>query len=354
MPQLSIIIPTLNEAEHLPDLLADLAAQHDLEAEILIADGGSTDGTLEIADSRGAQSHDTTVIKSAPGRGRQMNAAAAQAKADYLLFLHADCRLPKPRLLANALQHLRREDAGAYRSAGHFPLHFERNSKQHELAFRYMEGKTLLNRRHCQNGDQGLLLHRAFFGHLGGFDESLPFFEDFRIAERIHEKGRWITLPGHLTTSARRFEREGVRARYLLMAFIVIAQKADIPEFMEQAPDAYACQDATGHLLLTPYFRTFAGIARQRGLRGAWRALLNIGRLSRHHWWQCFYFLDTLFSLRSQPFLRFYDRAIYPLSANRAGDAITAVLAWVVGMWLLRAYFRLREHDALRKLKHRH
>lgn len=339
---LSIVIPTLNEAGTLPALLGDLLKQQNIECEIFIADGGSTDETLAIAAEQ-----NLTVIGSAVGRGRQMNATVDRASGECLLFLHADSRLVEPDLLSKALAHLRTEDRGKHRTAGHFPLRFDRQGYRHETAFRYMETKSGFNRRHCQNGDQGLLLHRDFFMTLGGFDETLPFFEDFRIAERIHETGQWITLPGTLTTSARRFETEGLRARFLLMGLIVTAEQSDIPEFVQQAPEIYEAQDATGHLLLTPYFRTFANIVRHRGLRGTWQGLRNIGRLSRLHWWQCFFFFDNLFNWQSRPVLRFYDRFVYPVTANPIGDLFSACLAWVVGMWVLRPYFRLREHRAL-------
>ncbi len=346
MPDLSIIIPTLNEAKNLPALLDDLSGQQDIHLEILIADGGSDDGTVQIAESRGL-----TVIASDSGRGRQMNRAAGRAHADYLLFLHADSHIQDRRMLHEALKHLRIEDGDQHLTAGHFPIFFMRSSRRHEVTYRYMEGKSRLNRRHCQNGDQGLMLHRDFFKKLGGYDESLPFFEDFRIADFIHNQGRWVTLPGRLLTSARRFEREGLLARYLLMGLIVMAEQSDIPEFVRQAPGIYDDHDEAGHLLLTPYFRCFASIARERGWRGTWQALMNIGHLSRLHWWQTFFYFDVLFQLQSRPILRFYDRRVFPLFANRLGDGFSAVFAWVVGMWVFRPYFRLREHFALKALK---
>lgn len=343
--ELSVIIPTLNEVDNLAALLGDLAAQQRISLEILVADGGSNDGTLSVAESR-----DVTVVQSAPGRGRQMNRAAEQASAPYLLFLHADSRLQGKLMLHDALGHLQVADGSSHVTAGHFPISFQRKNKKHEVTYRYIEGKSRLNRRHCQNGDQGLMLHRDFFEQLGGFEETLPFFEDFRIADKIHNKGRWVTLPDRLLTSARRFETEGLLSRYLLMGLIVTAENADIPEFVKQAPKIYQSQDQTGRLLLTPYFRTFAAIARERGLRGTWTALMNIGHLSRLHWWQTFFYYDMLFKLKSQPILRFYDRYIFQLLANRVGDTFSAGLAWVLGMWIFRPYFRIIEHRALSRL----
>ncbi len=352
-PILSVIIPCLNEAATLPLLLQDLDRQRHIDLDVLVADGGSTDESPEQARRFGAR-----LIQAGRGRGAQMNKAAGQARGDWLLFLHADSRINDEQLLADALRTLRQAQTTAddKRIAGHFRLHFDRQRPHHQrLLFRYMEAKTALNRPYCVNGDQGMLLHRDYFQELGRFDESLPFLEDLRLAERVTHKGRatghWITLPGKLTTSARRFETEGA-GRYLLMAFIVIAEAADIPEFIAQSPRLYQSQDATGRLLLTPYFRLFADIARQRGLHGTWQALLNIGHLSRLHWWQLFFLLDVTFRLKRQPVLWFYDHVVHPLTANRLGDAITAAMGWVFGMWLLRPYFRLREHQALKGLQH--
>lgn len=341
MPELSIIIPTLNEARTLPHLLMDIARQRDLDAEILIADGGSTDNTLQIARDQGLR-----LVQTDAGRGRQMNAAARQAQGSYLLFIHADSRLGTPYQLHRALNLLRDTDGPGHRTAGHFPIRFD--IAHPALAYRYMSAKSALNRRHCQNGDQGLLLHRAFFDHLGGFDESLPFFEDFHIAERIHTRGHWITLPGVLRTSPRRFKSEGLGRRYLLMGLMVTAEAAQIPQFLREAPAVYPHQAGSQRLLMTPYFRLFADIARRRGLRGSWQALLRIGRLSRLHWWQCFFWLDVTLGLKRRPCLRVYDRIIYPLTAHRLGDTMSGLLAWVVGMWLLRPYFRFQERADLK------
>lgn len=350
-PVLSIIIPCLNEAKSLPSLLQDLSQQRGLAIEILVSDGGSTDDSATIAQRQGAQ-----LINAPRGRGAQMNAAAERASADYLLFLHADSRLDDPQLLSRALAHLQQAQgaAGHRRIAGHFPLHFQRTeTNKRRLLFRYMEAKTALNRPYCVNGDQGYLLHRDYFAALGRFDTSLPFLEDLRLAERITHQGNatgaWLTLPGKLHTSARRFETEGA-GRYLLMSFIVIAEAADIPEFIRLSPKLYQSQDATGRLLLTPYFRLFRRIARQRGPGGTWRALLNIGHLSRLHWWQLFFLFDVTLRLKKRPFLWLYDHLVFPLTAHRLGDALTAAMGWVFGMWLLRPYFRIREHQALKDI----
>ena len=245
-PAVSVIIPALNEAAHLPTLLHDLHGQQAPRLEILVCDGGSRDGTPELAAAAGAR-----VLQSARGRGLQMNAGARQARGDYLLFLHADSRLDSPRLIADALDSLthaitlRRH----HRVAGHFRLRFLRRSDCHRLGWRSVEEKTAFT----TNGDQGLLIQKRWFGELGGYDESLPFLEDQRLAEKIRAAGEWITLPGVLATSARRFETEGFSRRYLLMAIIMGLHYAGVDAFFARAPQVYRAQHETGKLLLTPF-----------------------------------------------------------------------------------------------------
>ena len=96
---LSVIIPTLNEAEALPRLLTDLSEQQDLTMEIIVVDGGSTDATRDVPARFCAG-----LVTSEAGRGLQMNAGAARAGQELLLFLHADSRLTYPRQLADACE----------------------------------------------------------------------------------------------------------------------------------------------------------------------------------------------------------------------------------------------------------
>ena len=321
---LSVVIPTLNEAQALPALLDDLRRQQDIALQIVVADGGSSDGTPELAGKAGA-----TVIAAPRGRAAQMNAGARAATAGTVLFLHADSRLEHPRQLREALDAL--TTAGP-RVAGHWPLRFARTQPGNELFYRYMEEKSALNRGGTINGDQGLLLSAAYFRELGRFDERLPFLEDQRIAANVFASGHWITLPGTLTTSARRFESEGPRRRYTLMALIMGLHAASADEYFARAHEVYATQDATGRLRLGPHLALVRRVLFDAGWRRAWDIVLRAGRYTRQNAWQLFFWCDVALRRPARPWLRFHDRFFAPVTNNVGCDAITAVL---IAIWFL-------------------
>lgn len=333
-PELSVIVPTLDEACVLPGLLADLHGQKGVRLEVLVADGGSSDTTAAVAAAAGAR-----VVDAPRGRGAQMNAAARLARGPMLLFLHADSRLPDPHLLADALRALETAGRKGAPVAGHFPLCFDRRTDRNRLGYRYLEEKSALNREQTINGDQGLLLAARFFARLGGFDESLPFLEDQRIAARIRTCGRWLTLPGRLHTSARRFETEGFLRRYLLMGLIMAMHSLGREEFFARAPQVYRVQRQTGRLLLSPYFRLLRSLARHHwGLRGTGATVLRLGGYLRANLWQLFFFVDVL--LRPllgpgrSPLLGLHDRLRARLPAR--GRAVWLPLDALLGLgWVL-------------------
>ncbi|MCI0749183.1 MAG: TIGR04283 family arsenosugar biosynthesis glycosyltransferase [Nevskiales bacterium] len=335
MTPLSIIIPTLNEAAALPVLLSDLQQQN-LRCQIIVADGGSTDGTVALAEQAGV-----LTVQAPRGRGSQMNAGAQLALGEFLLFLHADTRLPSPTLLQEALDALRSETTAGHpdRLAGHFPLRFVRTRPGHDFLFRYLEEKTALNRRGTINGDQGVLMSAVFFRELGGYDTRLPFLEDQRLAARVWARGRWTVLPGYLTTSARRFEAEGHAQRCTLMALMMALHEAGLHEFFDRAPGVYVSQDKTQRLDLSRFHR----LIRQELWRARWRRAAQIlflcGRFVRENAWQLFYYRDvrrreTLGAGR-YPALSFYDRRLSRLLDNRLCDGLATLLmcAWFF-LWL--------------------
>lgn len=328
---LSIIVPTLNEGATLPHLLGDLQRQCDIKLDIIIADGGSSDATLDLAAAHGCQ-----IVNAPRGRGRQMNAGVRAATAPWLLFMHADSRLHNATLLREALSAIR--DRGDDTTAGHFPLRFERSVAGHEHLFRFLEAKTASNRPLTINGDQGLLISRRYFDLLGGYDERLPFLEDQRIAARIFASGRWMVLPGELTTSARRFEQEGHTPRYLLMGVIMAMHSAEFDAFFAAAPAVYAAQPEAQPLQLAPFRRLILRLLREQGVRRSSRLFYRTGQLVRRNLWQAALWRDLGRDDSSQRDLRRYDRYLAPLLANPVADLIAASLTtlWFFGVLPLR------------------
>jgi rSAM/selenodomain-associated transferase 2 len=314
----------------LPSLLSDLARTA-RAAEIVVVDGGSIDDTARIARDAGAK-----LISASRGRGAQMNAGAGIAGADVLLFLHADSRTDSPRLIDDALAALGDAiaDAGHDRIAGHFALRFSGAAPEHATFYRYLEGKTRLNRPNTINGDQGLLIARRFFEALGGFDERLPFLEDQRIAAKIAREGEWIMLPGELHTSARRFETEGVTELYSLMALIMGLYAAGADDFFAAAPKIYTTAD--GRLDLKPQLDAIARYLDGMPFRGRARLLLKIGAFIRDNAWQLAYRRDVLRNDGELRALARFDRFVAPLLANPAASALGAVLArgWLASLRL--------------------
>jgi rSAM/selenodomain-associated transferase 2 len=317
---LTVVIPTLNEAQALPALLADLRRQEGIALQVIVADGGSEDGTPAFAAHAAAQ-----VVLAPRGRGAQMNAGARAAVAPWLLFLHADSRIESATLLRTALDALPHDKA-----AGHFALRFARIHGGGERLFRYLEAKTALNREGTINGDQGMLIGAGFFRELGGFDERLAFLEDQRLAAKVFARGAWIVLPGRLTTSARRFEAEGAYRRYTLMSLIMGLHAAGTDEYFAQARSVYAAQAETGRLRLGPHLALLRRVLREAGPRRALQILWRAGRYARRNAWQMFFWCDVALRLERRPFLRFHDRAFGPLTNNVAFDALATMLmaAW--------------------------
>ncbi|MGQ0586657.1 MAG: TIGR04283 family arsenosugar biosynthesis glycosyltransferase, partial [Gammaproteobacteria bacterium] len=285
MSDLTVVIPTLNEAFVLPALLEDLRGQSGVALQVVVADGGSTDGTPEVATRAGA-----TLVSAPRGRGAQMNAGARAARAGMLLFLHADSRLESPTQLREALDAL---GAAGTRAAGHWPLRFARTRGGKELFYRYLEEKTALNRPGTINGDQGLMIGADYFRELGGFDQRLPFLEDPLIAAKVLASGQWTLLPGRLTTSARRFETEGERRRYTLMALIMGMHVAGADEFLAHSREIYATQGTTGRLKLGPALALAWRVLLEAGWRRACGIVLRAGRYTRQNSWQPFFWCDV-------------------------------------------------------------
>ena len=340
-PLLTVIIPTLNEASHLPLLLGDLNIQQKITFEIIVADGGSEDATRSTAEEFGAD-----FITAASGRGAQMNAAAERASGAHLLFLHADSRINDANLLSNAIDALMSKSPLQQRVAGHFRLRFIRSTARNKMAYRYAEEKSAFNRVNTTNGDQGLLLSRDFFRDLGGFDERMPFLEDQRITEKIRTQGELITLPGYLATSARRFETEGFHRRYILMSMMMGLYSIGEDSFFTRAPGVYRLQQDTGKLLLSPFFCLLRQMMLDEwGLDGTIHAFYLLGRYIRQNLWQMFFFIDVLMrpliGIGRYPSLNTYDRMSGACKNSRILDAVTGLISFIWFMGVLAPFFLL-------------
>lgn len=203
MRRISVVIPALNEAGEIDLTLAALAQLRAAGGEVIVADGGSTDATREIARSLCDQ-----LVQAPRGRARQMNAGAARARGELLWFLHADSP-PSPAVLdqlANAA------DAGA--PWGRFDVRLSGPG----LLLRATE--WLMNRRsHLTGictGDQGIFVRREVFEKLGGFAE-IALMEDIELSRRLRRRAWPQHLHGPLLTSSRRWEQNGVVRTILTM-----------------------------------------------------------------------------------------------------------------------------------------
>lgn len=199
-PKLSIILPVLNEARGIAETLAALRP---LAAEIIVVDGGSDDATPAIAQRLADQ-----LITAPRGRARQMNAGAAVARGDILLFLHADTLLPvgADQSIIAALA------AGA--AWGRFDVRITGESLWLPLIAALMNRRSRLTG--IATGDQAIFVRREVFAALGGFPVQ-PLMEDIELSCRLKAQSPPACLRDRVLTSGRRWEKHGVMRTVLLM-----------------------------------------------------------------------------------------------------------------------------------------
>ena len=201
---LSVIIPALNEATNLRRLLPGVTAACP-QAEIIVVDGGSTDGTPDIVHACPS----VRLVEASRGRARQMNAGAGLAAGRVLLFLHADTVLP-PGAQAAVLSAL--QEPGVV--GGRFDVRFDNP----RAAFRMIAGLMNLRSRlsGIATGDQAIFVRRETFDRMGGYAD-IPLMEDVEFTRRLKRQGRLACLRLRVTTAARKWEREGVARTIVLM-----------------------------------------------------------------------------------------------------------------------------------------
>lgn len=205
MTRLSIIVPCLNEEAVIVPTLQALQPLRARGAEVIVADGGSSDATCELA-----RAHADVMLQAPRGRSSQMNAGAAQARGDVLLFLHADSILPPTadRAIIDGL-------AAHRRRWGHFDV---RIAGRHFLLPVIARSMNLRSRvTGVATGDQGIFATRDAFDAIGGFPP-LALMEDVAISKQLrHAYGRPLALRAAIVTSGRRWETGGVLRTLLLM-----------------------------------------------------------------------------------------------------------------------------------------
>jgi rSAM/selenodomain-associated transferase 2 len=195
LERLSIVIPTLEAARWLPGTLH--ALRRGAPGEVVVVDGGSSDGTAYIAEQEGAR-----LVQAPRGRGTQLAVGGREATGDWLLFLHADTRLD-PRW-PHAARHFMAQHGHA-RRAGWFRLAFDEKTESARRVARLANWRS--RRLGLPYGDQGLLIPRGFYRELGGYRQ-IRLMEDVDLVRRIG-RGRLVELPAGAVTSARRFRRDG-------------------------------------------------------------------------------------------------------------------------------------------------
>lgn len=202
--KLSFVMPVLNEADGLVAQLDALQGLRQQGHELVLVDGGSVDGSIELAEPLVDR-----LLRSPRGRARQMNAGAGLASGDVLVFLHSDTRLPPDAasLIARALQV---SSAGW----GWFDVRLANPAWPYALIGWCMSRRARLTR--VCTGDQTLFVRRELFEALGGFP-MLPLMEDVAMSKRLRRQSRACVIRQAATTSSRRWEQGGIVATVLLM-----------------------------------------------------------------------------------------------------------------------------------------
>jgi rSAM/selenodomain-associated transferase 2 len=219
---LSIVVPTLNEALGIVSFLQPLQPLRERGVELILVDGGSRDGTVAAAAPLVNQ-----VLSSPRGRALQMNAGAALAGGDVLLFLHADARLPDDaeRFILDGL----RETGGRW---GRFDVRLSGAAPMLRVVEWMMNRRSRLTG--IATGDQGLFVERGLFDEVGGFP-AIALMEDVALSAMLKRHGRPLCIAQRVVASSRRWEKHGIWVTIALMwrlrlAYFLGAEPARLAE----------------------------------------------------------------------------------------------------------------------------
>lgn len=203
---LSIVIPVLNEAATIKKLLTFLSenSSGENDIEIIVVDGGSTDGTVKIIDEMSSRTDSglltIQMLSSGKGRAKQMNKGASIASGEILYFLHADSFPPK-----NFDKYIISEVKNG-NPAGCFRMKFDSNHWWLQLA----GWLTQFRWRACRGGDQSQFITKQLFEEIGGFDETYTIYEDNILINELYKRKTFVVIQQSITTSARLYRQKGV------------------------------------------------------------------------------------------------------------------------------------------------
>ena len=208
--KVSIIVPVFNEAPLLGPFLANLR-ERAAGAEIVVVDGGSSDGTSDLA-----QGFCDQLVASEPGRAIQMNAGARAARGDILWFVHVDAKVP-----SGCLEEIDRIMDDSNVAVGFFRIRLPQNLV-YRLTDSFAHYAGILLRMRC--GDHGIFCRRTVFVDVGGFPE-VPLMEDVEFFRRLRHRGRVTCSQKRIMVSPRRYETIGpvrLTLAYGLIAMLYI------------------------------------------------------------------------------------------------------------------------------------
>ncbi|RNC84153.1 MAG: glycosyltransferase [Winogradskyella sp.] len=198
MTKISIIIPVLNEAKNIGSLLNYLIVNSSglNVPEIIVVDGGSTDGSQKIVSSFKL----VKLMSSEKGRAKQMNVGAKASSGDILYFLHADSIPPKN------FDTLIIDEVKKGNKAGCFRMQFDCNHWWLNLA----SWLTQFKWRACRGGDQSQFITKALFDDIGGYDENYNIYEDNILINELYKRNQFVVINKKLKTSARLYKKHGI------------------------------------------------------------------------------------------------------------------------------------------------
>lgn len=205
-PEISIIIPALNEADSIRETLRSLQSFD--EAEIILVDGGSADNTIQIAEN-----YNVKILHAPRGRGSQLAFGGNFAKGEILWFVHADTRVS-----ADAVEQIKKVLQNPHVAGGNFTIRFDGKTKAAKfLTWLYPQ----LGYLGLIYGDSAIFTPRTIYEKIGGF-EPFPIFEDLDFVEKLKKQGEIVTLPSVVTTSSRRFEKKSFTLTFLRWTILQI------------------------------------------------------------------------------------------------------------------------------------